>query len=166
MEFSGARRIADLTENELRAYACEHVLYEITHFVRAVQAIELAHAGRFPMNFAVEVFALHLRNLLDFFAPRSIRPTDACAKHFFTGWRSPELTETLDRARWMSDKQIAHLTTSRTADPDEKAWDVAAIVSSIVPTVEQFSKGANLVCDEFRELVQARLAELPQVFFN
>ena len=39
-----------------------------------------------PMNFAVEVFALHVRNLLDFYAPRknkmgkrTDRPTDATA---------------------------------------------------------------------------------------
>jgi hypothetical protein len=83
------RSIRDFSEDELREYACEHVLYEITHFIRAAQAVEAARAGLFPMNFAIEAFALHLRNLLDFFTPRQPRKTDACAKHFHTGWEEP-----------------------------------------------------------------------------
>jgi len=76
------RSIDDFSEDDLRKYVCEHVLYEITHLTRATQAVETARAGLFPMNFAIEVFALHLRNLLDFFAPRHVRKTDACARHF------------------------------------------------------------------------------------
>src|SRR5688572_29986192 len=106
MEF--ARSIGDFAEDELRAYACEPVLYEISHFIRAAQAIEAARAGLFPMNLAFEVFALHLRNLFDFFAPRNARPTDACARHFHTEWDEPELNLYLREARWMADKHIAH----------------------------------------------------------
>jgi hypothetical protein len=108
MEFG--RSIGDFSEAELRAYACEHVLYEITHFIRAAQAVEAARAGLFPMNFAIEVFALHVRNLLDFFAPRNARKTDACARHFYKDWEEPKLDLNLREARWMADKHIAHLT--------------------------------------------------------
>jgi hypothetical protein len=64
----GGRPVDDFSEDELREYADEHVKYEITQFVRGAQAIDAACAELFPMNFAIEVFALHLRNLLDFFA--------------------------------------------------------------------------------------------------
>jgi hypothetical protein len=154
------RPIDDFTNDELRHYACEHVLYEITHFFRAIQGVETAPAG-FPMNFAIEVFALHLRNLLDFLAPReNVRRTDACARHFFTNWEEPELDAVLTKARWMADKHIAHLTTDRTDDPEQKEWPIQAIFESIVPTIERFSEGADLVCDTFRDEVAARLAEL------
>ncbi len=155
------RSIGDFSEDELRDYACEHVLYEITHFIRAAQAIEAARAGLFPMNFAIEVFALHLRNLLDFFAPRSARPTDACARHFHTDWDEPELNLYLREARWMADKHIAHLTTDRTADVDLKTWAVEPIVRSLIPVIERFAEGADLVCDSFRDHVRDRLGELP-----
>jgi hypothetical protein len=155
------RPIAEFADDELRAYACEHVVYEITHFIRAWQAIEAAKAGNFPMNFAIEVFALHLRNLLDFFAPRSARPTDACAHHFYPGWEPPKPNIYLDEARWMADKQVAHLTTDRTDDIDLKTWAVEPILRSMIPIIEHFTDGADLVCDDFGERVRDRLAEIP-----
>jgi hypothetical protein len=155
------RAIEDFSENELREYACEHVLYEVTHFVRAAQAVEAARAGVFPMNFAIEVFALHLRNLLDFFAPRNTRKTDACARHFYEKWEEPELDPYLREARWMADKHIAHLTTDRTTDIDAKIWAVEPIVQSLTPVIECFANGADLVCDRFRQRVAERVAELP-----
>lgn len=155
------RPIDSFSEDELRDYACEHVLYEITHFVRAAQAVEAAGIGPMPMNFAIEVFALHLRNLLDFFAPRSLRGTDAAARHFHAGWKEPELDSCLREARWMADKHIAHLTTDRTADVALKTWPVESIIGSLIPIVERFAEGADLVCDDFRHRVRDRLAELP-----
>lgn len=113
------------------------------------------------MNFAIEVFALHLRNLLDFFAPRSLRKTDVSAQHLFGGWESPDLNIYLTEARRMADKHVAHLTVERTSDPDMKSWAVEPIVRSLVPIVERFAGGADLVCDVFRQSVAERLAELP-----
>jgi hypothetical protein len=155
------RPINSFSEEELREYAGEHVLYEITHFVRATQAIEAARAKLFPMNFAVEVFALHVRNLLDFFAPRNARSTDACARHFYKEWTAPRLDVYLQGARQMADKHVAHLTTDRTSDVDLKTWAVEPIVCSLVPTIELFASGAELVDDSFRQLVAERISELP-----
>jgi hypothetical protein len=156
------RPIRDFSEEELRDYACEHVLYEITHFIRAAQAVEAARAGLFPMNFAIEVFALHLRNLLDFFAPRNARPTDASAFHFHATWEEPELNSYLRDARWMADKHIAHLTTDRTTAIDLKTWAVEPIVGSLIPIIERFTEGAHLVGHTFRHRVRDRLAEFPR----
>lgn len=157
----GGRRTDEFSEDELREYAWEHVRYEITHFVRGAQAIEAACAALFPMNFAVETFALHLRNLLDFFAPRRPRPTDVCAHHLYKGWEAPELNVYLKEARWMADKHIAHLTTDRTADIDMKEWAVEPIIFSLKPIIERFAEGADLVSDAFRQEVKERILELP-----
>jgi hypothetical protein len=158
MEFG--RKVSDFSEGELREYACSHVLYEIRHFVRAAQACDAAWYGLFPENFAVEVFALHTRNLLDFFAPRNPRETDACAHHFYKDWEPPEEGIVLREARWMADKHIAHLTTDRTDDLDLKTWSVEAIVWTLKPTIERFADGAELVCESFRENVYSVLAEI------
>lgn len=155
------RPIGDFSGDELREYAREHVLYEITHFVRGAQAVEAACAGLFPMNFAIEVFALHLRNLLDFFAPRNARKTDAHAAIFCKGWEAPELNLYLSEARRMADKHIAHLTTDRTADIDLKTWAVEPIVYSLVPIIKDFASSADFVCETFRERVAERIAEIP-----
>jgi hypothetical protein len=157
----GGRPVDEFSEDELREYAWEHVRYEITHFVGAAQAIEAACAALFPMNFAIEVLALHLRNLLDFFAPRNARKTDVCAHHLYGGWEPAELNVYLREARWMADKQIAHLTTDRTADPDMKEWAVEPIISSLKPIIERFTDGADFVSDDFRRDVRERILELP-----
>lgn len=116
------------------------------------------------MNFALEVFALHLRNLLDFFdPPKSPRKTDACAHHFFnqsSSWKPPTLGSRLKQARQTANKQIAHLTTGRTHDPARKTWKVDAIVGDLKPTIERFARDADLICDDFQESVEALLAEL------
>jgi hypothetical protein len=115
-----------------------------------LQACDAAWYGLFPENFAVEVFALHTRNLLDFFAPRNPREADACARHFYKDWEPPNEGIVLREARWMADKHVAHLTTDRTDDPDLKAWAVEAIVWTLKPTIERFADGADLVCESFR----------------
>ncbi|HEU4678993.1 MAG TPA: hypothetical protein VFS35_05690 [Terrimicrobiaceae bacterium] len=109
----------------------------------------------------LEVFALHIRNLLDFFAPRSPRKTDACAAHFHKEWKSPKMNVYLREARHMADKHVAHLTTDRTSDVDLKTWAVEPIVDSLVPIIESFASGAELVCETFRQYVAERISELP-----
>ncbi len=74
---------AQLTAAERVEFAKEHVLYEITHFIRSAQAIDAAKNSLFPMNFAIEVFALHTRNLIDFFFSQDGRKTDVRASLFF-----------------------------------------------------------------------------------
>jgi hypothetical protein len=155
------RNFTDLSDEELRAYAGEHVLYEITQFVRATQAVEAAQTGLFPMNFAVEVLALHLRNLLVFFAPRNPWKTDACAHHFFKDWEPPDLGLYLGEARLMADKHVAHLTIDRPYDLESKIWAVEPIVWSLKPIIERFTEGADHVDDRFRESVNSILRELP-----
>ena len=158
----GNRPISDFSDDELRAYASEHVLYEITQFVRAALAVEASRVGNFPMNFAIEVFALHLRNLLDFFAPRGTPwETDALASHFYEGWEPPKLNEHLKQARWMADKHVAHLTSDRTADIHSKLWAIEPIAYTLVPIIRRFAEGAQLVTDEFRLDVGDRLSEVP-----
>ena len=158
---SDGRPIKDFSDEELCAYADEHVLYEITHFVRAVQAIKAAEANAFPMNFALEVFALHLRNLLDFFAPRSARKTDATAADFCGDWEKPALDSHLQEGRWKADKHVAHLTTDRTSDINLKLWAVDPTVQSLIPAIKRFTERAELVSEEFRTKVAERLRELP-----
>lgn len=132
------RPISEFSNRELLHYADEHVLYEITQFIRAAQTIDTARSGVFPMNFAIEVFALHLRNLLDFFAAHSERKTDASAKNFHREWQSPKLNLYLEEARWMADKHVAHLTTDRTTDADLKEWAIEPIRHSMIPIIDRF----------------------------
>lgn len=156
------RPIGELSSDELIAYADTHVLYEITQFLEAAHAVDAATRHVFPMNFAIEVFALHLRNLLDFFAPRNARRTDARAAVFCRSWKAPGLNSFLEEARWMADKQVAHLTTSRTEDIDLKVWAVEPILHSILPLIERFALEAELVSEHFREQVADRIAEAPR----
>lgn len=138
------------------------MLYEITQFLDAAHAVDAAARGVFRLNFAIELFALHLRNLLDFFAPRkNVRKTDAIARYFCPVWRAPELNAHLTEARLMADKQIAHLTTSRTTDITAKEWAIEPILYSMIPLIEKFAREAERVSEGFRAEVSDQIAEAP-----
>jgi hypothetical protein len=145
---AASKPISQFSEQELRDYACEHVRYEIVQFVRSVEKIAAAERGRFPMNFALEVFAIHLRNLLDFFyPPPNARKTDVSAPHSFSDssrWRPPPKSDLLQRSHDRAHKEIAHLTTDRKTDPAQKQWDAGAIYAEMKPIIEQFLREADL----------------------
>jgi len=77
----------------LHAYSGEHLHYEVDMFLWSAGLLSNpstrlggptpADVRRF--NFAlIEGFVLHLRNLIDFFYPVTLRKTDVAAEDFFT----------------------------------------------------------------------------------
>lgn len=133
------RFVSEFSDDELREYVCEHVRYEISMFARSVGAIACTSGESWPENVCVEVFTIHLRNLLDFFyPPRRQRPTDVFATHFFSNskqWNPPPKTELLRSSHIRVHKEVAHLTTGRKSTRTEKLWDVAAICADLLPVI-------------------------------
>jgi hypothetical protein len=158
------RPVSDLSDVELRAYACEHVYYEIDMLVRAAGTAEHAQEG-WPMNVAIEIFTVHLRNVLDFlYPPNRVWPTDVFARHFFTApkeWSPADKSEALQVAHLRAHKEVAHLTTGRKSDPEDKLWDMPALCGELGPLVSEFAESADLVCSCFAVDVPPRLSVLP-----
>jgi hypothetical protein len=156
------RKVAELNAAARRDYVCDHVLYEITHFVRGIEACR--GQIKIPQNFAVEVMVIHMRNLVAFFYDsRPENGTELGASHFFgdpSAWNPPQQSTFLKRSRGRADKEIAHLTTGRKSNPSDKAWDQDRIAEELVPVIARFAADADLVCDEFATAVSERLKEL------
>jgi hypothetical protein len=93
-------------------------------------------------------FAVHLRNLIDFFwSAKNIRQTDVLAEDFFGGNSLPKsfsLTTTLNDARIRANKQVSHLTTERIAgEPPEKNWPVPALLGEVQDLLLKFVRDAS-----------------------
>lgn len=141
--------VRPFSDSYLLAFSAEHVVYEIDMFFGMVEvltrpsvigATSAAEVGRLK-NALVEVFAIHLRNLVDFLYLERPQPTDVVAADFCaTGsWDAvrPPITRSLEAARVRANKEVAHLTSQRIAGtPPEKAWDTEALAAEIRPLLQ------------------------------
>lgn len=148
------------TASYLSNYSGEHLLYEINMFYAAVATLTTpgltfaSHSAQIAFgvrNGMIEVFAIHLRNLIDFFYLDNVKPTDVVAADFCANgaWKQvrPQIGPTLERARIRANKEIAHLTTARMAgSPPDKSWnpeslsqEIAGLLQAFVATVDDQS---------------------------
>lgn len=134
-----------MTPAELVEYSREHLKYECAQLRNAgylmgrwaeeAQRLEQLDPtteefkrARATLNALIESFALHIRNLLEFLTKADPRKTDVSACDFFapsTDWTPITLAPSLERACTRADKQIAHLTTTRTVTIPDKEWPSA-----------------------------------------
>jgi hypothetical protein len=135
-----------------------HVAYEI-RMMWASGAEMMAGTGRSwaQRNALVEVFAVHTRNLIDFFYGTGKRD-DVVAADFFSDkrrWQAirPALTQRLRSAKKRANKEMSHLTYSRLqVAANQKGWDATAITRDFDSVLQAFFERADLLPDEVRLL--------------
>lgn len=98
-------------------------------------AVLRAEAARLN-NALIEVFAIHLRNLIDFLYLVRPQQTDVVAADFCATdvWEAvkPRISISLEAARVRANKEVAHLTSRRIAGtPPGKEWDPRALAAEI-----------------------------------
>lgn len=109
-------------------------------------------------NALVESFALHARNMVDFFYNDSPQPDDAVASQFFSNplmWQTvrPPLTADLQTAKARANKEISHLTYARLlVAPSQKSWPVDSIVRDIDAVLATFCENADLLPERVKLL--------------
>lgn len=137
-------------EGALRAFAEEHLTYEVNMLLSAAQGLAQANNTWFVTNALLECFTIHLRALIDFlWDPEKLRGDDAIASDFFRSakvWEEvrPEFPLDLEPARGRTGKEIAHLTYARmTVTTETKGWDVAKMTAAIVPVLTLFVEKAD-----------------------
>jgi len=143
-----------LTKEALTEYSREHLWYEVWMFFTAgsfklnvpIQSND-PELGMFISNGMLEIFVLHLRNLLDFFYAEP-RKTDVTAKMFFADSLVPSdfpvESHSLREARRRAHKEISHLTTERLVSGDpKKGWQFAGLMREMKVLVEAFRKKAS-----------------------
>ena|ERR1039458_224980 len=101
----------------------------------------------FPLSAALESFAVHLRNLIDFFYKQPQPPDDVAALDFYdppTGWAPGAMSPTLEVARERANKEISHITFKRKSGmtPD-KPWAVGGLFNEIHVVAQKFASGAS-----------------------
>lgn len=131
-----AKRVS-LTDQELRDYSKEHVVYELSMFRAVGEAliapVQISQALR---NALIESFAIHLRNLIDFFYPTQVQADDVIAAEFLDDphqWEKISLvSQALSFARVRAHKEVSHLTRKRIAGaPPEKGWQIIDLMEEI-----------------------------------
>lgn len=145
----GSRRMVSADELEK---VREHLRYELDMLVRAAGLVEKYNPekaktdeGRIIGNALIESFAIHARNLKEFFF-HSPKDDGARAEHFFRDpetWKSnrgtmPHDLKVVDQ---MANKQISHLTYARTAlSESEYRWNFHGIATAIHDTMTVFRR--------------------------
>jgi hypothetical protein len=144
----GRGQAAPMTAEQLRAYADDHLAYEVDMLFYATfsRRVELLSDDppllRFFRNAAVEAFATHLRGLVGFLFPDEYRPQrdDVTARQYVRatggqpGWedqRGP-LSPTLRSAKDRADKEVSHLTNRRLPSTSPgKEWPMEALANEL-----------------------------------
>ncbi|HMD15317.1 MAG TPA: hypothetical protein VKH18_01520 [Terriglobales bacterium] len=94
----------------------------------------------------LESFAVHLRNLIEFFFFAK-KGAYVRAQDFFedpTDWPLPQLTPDLKRILQRANNEVSHLTESRiSGNPPSKGWDTATMVKQIEIVARRFALKAS-----------------------
>jgi len=132
-----------------------HLTYELQMLWASSAA--MGQANRTVNNCVVESFALHARNIIDFFYTPP-QKDDVVAAHFFSthgAWSAvcPTIAPILETAKGRANKEISHLTYTRCAvAPEDKPWPAPDIVSALDRVLAVFCEHADLLPDPVRIL--------------
>ena len=135
-----------------RHQIAEHLRYEIAMLWACGTEIRRGGYPWAASNSLVESFALHARNVVDFFFTEPVGD-DVVARHFFrdeTAWAGirTAIPATLATAKKRANKEVSHLTYSRLAvSPNDKPWPVEEIVREVDTVLRIFCERADLLPD-------------------
>jgi hypothetical protein len=135
------------TDQQLLDYSAEHLLYELQLFRWVAE--NLPRENGFPLSASLESFAIHLRNLIEFFytQPGNARNDDLVAADFFdlpSTWNPGAIPKSLNDARERANKEVSHITYKRKSGSDPtKPWPVADLFNEVHAVSEKFAAGAS-----------------------
>ncbi len=113
-----ATRIA-YTDQQLLDYSEEHLRYEFQMIQFISEKIPTAEG--FARSALIESFAVHFRNLADFFYPGRLLDDDLTAANYFDSsneWKPTPASELLKESRIRANKEISHITYQRKGERD------------------------------------------------
>jgi hypothetical protein len=134
-------------DQQLLDYSEEHLRYELQIFYWVVK--NLPQDNGFPLSALLESFAIHLRNLIDFFytRPEEARNDDLVAADFFDSpgaWNLGAIPQSLSAARERANKEISHITYKRKSAMDPtKPWPVADLFNEVHSIAQRFAASAS-----------------------
>ncbi len=134
-----------LTDKELLDYSAEHLMHELSMLWELGEMLPGRPAGT-ETSALLESFAVHLRNLIEFFY-FARKGGYVRAQDFFenpTDWPLPQLTPELKNLLARANNEVSHLTINRiNGNPPSKQWDTAAMVKQIEAVARTFAAKAS-----------------------
>lgn len=134
------------TDQQLIDYSGEHLLHELNMFWQLAQAIPTSDPSKpsFRLSVLLESFAIHLRNLIEFFyfPPNNkyVRARDFFDKP--TDWKE-KITSPLKNALQRANEEVNHLTHGRkSGTPPSKLWDTGDLLKAIETVARDFAAKA------------------------
>lgn len=130
------------SDEQLFDYSGEHLLYELEIFEYIVT--NFPTEASFQLSVFLESFAIHLRNLIDFFyvSPGEAREDDIVAGDFFDvpdKWNPGALLAILEAARHRANKEVSHITYKRKSATDKtKPWFVSELFREVNAVARRF----------------------------
>ena len=125
--------------------ATEHLSYEISLFYQTLVFLTQPRP-QIEVNILLDSFAIHTRNLFDFFYPKkNTKPDDMLVSDFIgkSSYFSRNKTKKKDLIFVVrkADKQVAHLTYARNRyNQNTKRWPFVAIGIKMIKTLNAFYK--------------------------
>jgi hypothetical protein len=134
-----------MTDQQLINFSGEHLMHELSMLWETACALPEAKEGTTVYIALLESFAIHLRNLIEFFFFPT-RGEYVRARHFFddpASWpdkATAEWTKLYSRAS----NEVSHLTTGRVdGNPAEKVWFTQEALKRIEPVAQEFAAKAS-----------------------
>lgn len=124
--------------------ASEHVFYEIWMFYEVTTILQTTTTDQLHKNILLESFAIHARNLFDFFYPkRKHKDDDILVTNYIKNTKSYNLEKSKKKSLLYlvrkADKQVVHLTYSRNRYHLKiKGWKFKDISDKFKPTIISF----------------------------
>jgi hypothetical protein len=135
------------TDQQLIDYSGEHLLHELNMFWQLAQAIPTSEPGKpsFTLSVLLESFAIHLRNLIEFFyyppKQKYVRAHDFFDKP--TDWEQ-KMTTPVKKALQRANEEVEHLTHGRkNGTPPDKVWDTDELLKAIDTVAREFAARAS-----------------------
>jgi len=136
-----------MTDPQLIDYSGEHLMHELSMLWELAEILPQRKQGTAEYVALLESFAIHLRNLIEFFCFVS-EGDYVRAQDFFddpSAWPArSKLTPYLKDALKRASEEVSHLTTGRiSGSPPEKAWDTTGLLKEIDATAKDFAAKAS-----------------------
>jgi hypothetical protein len=141
-----------LSDKELLDFSGEHILHELQTcaWLAEEKIPDLQRIGleiSFEVATSLESFAIHMRNLINFFYPGRGQDDDVIASNFFdspSGWAPAKISPSLENARERANKEISHITRGRKSGLAlGKEWPVGDLFREVEALAKQFAAAAS-----------------------
>jgi len=148
----------ELTKYTLQK-ASEHIFYEVWMFYQTLTFLRKAQ-NLIERNILLDAFAVHTRNLFDFFYPKAkLKADDIIVSDYLPNLKNFNLKKTKKKNLLFivrkTDKQVAHLTYARNRyNQKTKSWPFVDIGIKMYKTIDAFYSALPELYKKWRYMIE------------